>query len=388
MVLTRKKDRFITFMFFIILIPFFSIAGIKNSMSEMIYQGWQIAATALLILMMLMVSTHIKLNWAVGLFAVYQVTIFGSTFVHQGFSPGIFVITAAMIMIFMLLQSHYYYELMDAICILVTLVAVVNFITIIMKVGDTSISYFIGGKNSLSIFLIPGTFVLLMNSMQSERKVSKKTVYTVGLCLFSVLLGSSGTGLVVAALTIVLMLTVHKFKPNKPLYLIVILIFYVVFIFLAEEFVVTRYWLLFTDLLEKDSTMTSRTAIWDAAKSLINDNWLFGFGRGTRLSYVNTIGRNRTSYEAHNFILEILLEGGVAALALYATLFTNAVKHLNMNIVKNRVVFIALCVLLINGLTESTVNNCFVTIIMGIACRYAVENQGGVTRNGKQIQKT
>ena len=132
MVLTRKKDRFITFMFFIILIPFFSIAGVRNAMPEMIYQGWQIAATALLVLLMLMVSTHIKLNWAIGLFAVYQAIIFVSTFVHQGFSPGIFVVTAAMIMIFMLLQSHYYYELMDAICILVTLVAVVNFITIIM----------------------------------------------------------------------------------------------------------------------------------------------------------------------------------------------------------------------------------------------------------------
>ena len=383
MELMRKKDGLVTFILFTLLIPFFSIHGIRSATGEVLYQGWQIISTVLLIVLMLTVSAEIKLNWAVGLFMIYQAVILGSTFVHHGFSPGILAVTTAMIMLFMLLQSRYYREILDAISMIVVLSAVANLITMVMNYSGAGGQYFIGGKNALGIFLVPGAFVLLLNSAQTMRKTSKKTFLAIGMCLISVFLGSSGTGIVVAVCSIVLMAVATKFKPKKQQYLLIILIFYGLLILFTENFVLTRMWLFLTDLLEKDSTLTSRTAIWTAVKEMIGENWLFGGGRGTRIYYINTLGITRTSYEAHNFILEILLEGGVAALTLYATLFVKAVKRLNMNIIKNRIVFIAMCVLLINGLTESTVNNCFVTIILGIACRYAVENQGGVKLNGK-----
>ena len=49
---------------------------------------------------------------------------------------------------------------------------------------------------------------------------------------------------------------------------------------------------------------------------------------------------------------------------------------LNMDNKKHRVLFFALCMVLINGLTESTVNNFFVTVIMAIGCRYATLEKG------------
>ena len=81
-------------------------------------------------------------------------------------------------------------------------------------------------------------------------------------------------------------------------------------------------------------------------------------------------------YEAHNFILEILMEGGVVAFAIFSSLFYNIVNKLNMADIRNRIVFLTLCAILINGLTESTVNNFLVTIVLGVACRYAIENRG------------
>lgn len=165
----------------------------------------------------------------------------------------------------------------------------------------------------------------------------------------------------------------------------VILAFYIIFILFSDDFFVTTYWLDFTDILGKDSTLTSRTTIWNIAKEIISDHWLFGSGRGTEISYVNSWGERQLIYEVHNFILEILIEGGVVALTIYSAMFYKAVKGLDMINIKNKIIFIALCVLLINGLTESTLNNFFVIIILGVACHYATENRGRKRLDEHQI---
>lgn len=79
------------------------------------------------------------------------------------------------------------------------------------------------------------------------------------------------------------------------------------------------------------------------------------------------------------------MEGGIVALTIYSTLFYKSVKYLDMNNMKNKIIFVALCVLLINGITESTLNNFFVTIVLGIAYRYAAENRGKKRLNEQQI---
>ena len=72
-------------------------------------------------------------------------------------------------------------------------------------------------------------------------------------------------------------------------------------------------------------------------------------------------------------------------LLLYGTLLFYTIRHLNMNDLKQRMVFVALCVLLVNGLTESTLNSCFVTLMLGIACRYAAENRRNLKPNEHKV---
>ena len=84
-------------------------------------------------------------------------------------------------------------------------------------------------------------------------------------------------------------------------------------------------------------------------------------------------------------VLEILLECGVIGLLLYGTLLFYTIRHLNMNDLKQRMVFVALCVLLVNGLTESTLNSYFVTLMLGIACRYAAENRRNLKPNEHKV---
>ena len=217
--------------------------------------------------------------------------------------------------------------------------------------------------------------MLLINSLEKNGKVGKFTLFLIAFSLITVFIGSSGTGIVVAFCALLFLLLAIKFKPKKTIYLGVIFTIYALFLLFSDDFFLTDYWFKFTDLLGKDSTLTARTTIWNIAEGLIKENWLFGAGRGVELSYVNTWGERQTIYEAHNFILEILMEGGIVALLLFGTLFFKAVKHLNLDDAKHRIVFIALCVLLINGLTESTVNGFLVMILLSMACRYATESR-------------
>ena len=374
MSMTRNRSKILVCVLIILLIPFLSISSVRNSMGTTVYQIWQIVSVMFLFILMFTAASEIKLNWAVGLFLLYQSVILLSSFFNQGFSPGILTVIMAAILLFTVIQSSYYYEIVSAICVIVVLSAIINLPIMLPKLSNMDAEFFIGGKNALGMFLIPGAFLLLINSMNSKKKFSKRDFLAIGLCLISVFIGSSGTGVVVSVLAVVLMGLSAKIKPRKWIYILVILVFYAIVLLFSEDFFVTKYWLSFTELLGKDSTLTSRTTIWSIAKEIISENWFLGSGRGTEISYVNTWGERQIIYEAHNFFLEILMEGGIVALTIYSTLFYKSVKYLDMNNMKNKIIFVALCVLLINGITESTLNNFFVTIVLGIACRYAAEN--------------
>lgn len=376
MVNAKQKPNLGSILLFVFLLtPFFSIAGIKNAMSTSIYQIWQISSIGVLLLLFFLKNKQIQIGWAIGLFSVYQMIILFSSVFNNGISPGIIAVIIASLLIFILLQTDLYYEIISAVSIIVALTLLINFSTMLQNRGAVNAEFFIGGKNALGIFLIPGIFLLLINSLEKNGKVGKFTLFLIAFSLITVFIGSSGTGIVVAFCALLFLLLAIKFKPKKTIYLGVIIAIYALFLLFSDDFFLTDFWIKVTDLLGKDSTLTARTTIWNIAKGLIKDNWLFGAGRGVELSYVNTWGERQTIYEAHNFILEILMEGGIIALLLFGTLFFKAVKHLNVDDAKHKVVFIALFVLLVNGLTESTVNGFLIMILLSIACRCANEQQ-------------
>ena len=371
----RRLNLGIITLFVFLITPFLSMSGIKNAMSTSIYQAWQIISICCLLIMFLLKNTQIKVGWAIALFSVYQIVILFSSVFNNGISPGIIVVTIASLLIFILLQTDLYYEIISAVSIIVTLALLINFPIMLQNRGSVNAKFFIGGKNALGIFLIPGIFLLLINSLEKNGKIGKLALFLIAFSLITVFIGSSGTGIVVAFCALLFLLLTVKFKPPKAIYLGIIFTIYALFLLFFNYFSLTDFWLKFNDLLGKDSTLTSRATIWNIARGLIKENWLFGAGRGVELSYVNTWGERRTTYEAHNLILEILMEGGIVALLLFGTLFFKAVKHLDLDDAKHRIVFIALCVILMNGLTESTGNSFLVMILLSIGCRYANEQE-------------
>ena len=383
----QNENKLITTIFVILLVPFLSIAWIKNSMGTTVYQAWQVCAVALFLIFIVSTVQKIKVNNAIALFVIYQSILLFSTVLNSKFGFGIFTVTIAAVLLFVLIQSSFYYIILNALCIIVVFSMIINLPMMLINRNVPNAIFFIGGKNSLSMFLIPGTFLLLINSLEKHNKVSKGCILAVALCLISVFIGFSGTGIVVAVLSLVLIFVSKNHKPKKKFYIGFIVFVYILFLLFSEKLFITDGWISFTKVLGKNSDLTARTTIWAIAKGIINEHWFIGAGRGTEISYINTWGERQVIYESHNFILEILMEGGIVALSIFCAFFYKCIKHLDLNDVKCRIIFVAICILLVNGLTESIVNNFFAIVILGIACRYSSEDRSKYSLNEQQIKK-
>ena len=369
----------------VLILPFLSVYALRNFIDPKAYQAWQIFAMLLSGTLVVYSAREIRVDLYSGLFVTFQLEMLLATTLHWGLTFGIATTVLSMTFLFLLLQTSFYEQMLRALAVLIVVLVLLNLPGLLLRPDDGDELYFIGGKNFFGVVLIPGAFLILLHALERSGKPRRSTYVWLALCLLTVLLGASGTGVVVTVVATILLLLAVKFKPPKWVYIAVILALYAVLILFSEQLLESKFWLSFTELLGKDSTLTSRMSIWKTVKRYIGRYWLIGVGRGVRLAYINVDGLYRVNYEAHNFVLEILLEGGVIGLLLYGSLLFYTVKHLNMDDLKQRMVFVALCVLLVNGLTESTVNNLLVILTLGLACRYAAENRRKEAPNERKI---
>ncbi|MFC5446779.1 O-antigen ligase family protein [Paenibacillus aestuarii] len=68
------------------------------------------------------------------------------------------------------------------------------------------------------------------------------------------------------------------------------------------------------DILGKSSTLTGRTFIWEIAKSMIADSPLIGYGTREKGYIIAIFG---STWYAHNFVLDILIQGGIVLLVTF-----------------------------------------------------------------------
>lgn len=352
--------------YLVALLPFLSLAGIRELFGEDGYSVYQSIGFFLLVTMVIVNATHLRLDAFFGLYSCFQLYIFVITTIHRGFSIGILVVSCASILLVLLMQK-------DA-AVIIRAFAIITVATIVLNLGyiiflgtDARTQYFIGGKNHFSIFLIPACFALVANSLVRKGRISRSVVALALVCVWMILWGGSAAGIVTVMAMAVMLLWIRKQKLSIPAVIAVIVIVNVIMVFFSEILTKTSLWIRILRWLGKEETLTSRVMIWDSTIDIIKENWLFGVGRGIEIKYKSNWGYVRTISEAHNFLLEILLEGGVIALLLYSALFWTAVKKMNMSSKLHRIILVAVFVMMINGLVESINNKLFINAFIGLA---------------------
>lgn len=354
-------------LFCLALVPFFGFAGVNN-VTELFGQTYMILGTGIFALFVLKKKAIPEDKFAI-LFLLYSIDTFVVTTHYVEVSSGLLCSIVAYAFLFALFVMDFD-SVLRAIAILGYIVIVINFITIAISSRLDNSIYFIGGKNRLSIVLIPLLMIILLNEVKEYGKIRQRAKLAWLLGIVSIILASSGTGIVVAAFAIVFAIMLWDLKPNKYIIIGILLILYGLLILSSNTILGNQIWINFTSVLGKRSDLTNRTLVWGNLLRMIHYHWIFGLGREAVNNFQNNWGMMTIATEAHNAVLELFLDGGIIGFVLYAAAFVTAVKKIDIKTIEGRIIFFAITLIMINGLTESVTKIFTTTLILAIANYY------------------
>lgn len=364
---TRYVNYYGTLILYVItMLPFLGLYGVKQRLGDDLQLSYQTGAMLVLCAMVFMRARWIRVDLFSGLYVLFQGLIVLVTTINNGFSWGIVVSVCAGIFLVLPVQKDGL-MIIKALAVIGIVAAFWNLLDMLMLGVQQQTQYFVGGKNSFSIFLVPVGFAVVINKLVRRGRIGEMEILFLLLIVVSVIWAGSAAGIVTVLAMIGALLLARRVKFKVSYVVLTMATVYIVLAFFAEVFVNSNRWFRVTQWLGKDVTLTSRFSIWDRVLEMLGENWLVGVGRGAEIKFVNAWGRTRISSEAHNFLLELLLEGGILGLVLFCGYFWLAVRKLDMNSKLYRVVLMANMVILVNGLAESVNNKMVVSIFIALA---------------------
>ncbi|MEK6518584.1 O-antigen ligase family protein [Bacillus thuringiensis] len=362
------KNMGLTTVYIMMIIPFIGIDGINALLGSTILDGFKVLSVLISIILLVRKGV-LKYDFFSVCFALYQMEIFLATTLKHGFSFGILTsCLAATLFVFLMIRD--WEHILKAISIITAVIVIINFISVLQIGRDDYAMYFVGGKNRLSMILIPAVLLRVVYTINKYGKIDYFTVILFILAALSVIIAGSGTGIVVAALAIVLAVLFYRFRVNKMIVLYGICALYFLLLVCSNVLAQNQYWIELTTLLGKDSNLTYRTIIWKGVFDYLSSNPLFGLGRGSEIIFLNAYGGYNIVTEAHNFVVEIFLEGGIVAFFLYTIGFIKAIRRINTKDLTGKYVLLAVVMVLVNGLTESINNHLLVVLTIALANSY------------------
>lgn len=216
-------------------------------------------------------------------------------------------------------------------------VIVLNFVLMqLFPNGVTVISgmryHFLGNRIAFTPFLMAALFFsFVQDYVKGRRGMSKITVAAIVICYFTALVEQVSTGIV--AITVVMLLMVLFSKTNIRIDLSVFYVIYaIVFVAIVVfniQYHIPFFTYLLVDILHEDLTFDNRTVIWAAAIKNFLKKPLLGYGLAGGGSITVQFEYAVKTLTAHNQVLNILYEGGVAAFAAFLAFcynIANAVK--------------------------------------------------------------
>lgn len=180
--------------------------------------------------------------------------------------------------------------------------------------------YFLGVPNQFASILIPAAIVSVVYSIYKYKKLRLNTIILLIAIFMTFIYFWSATSLVGITIIVVCLLLINqsifgRMINNKTVFLSIILLF--VIVVLLNN--LNLFSLVIEGLLKKDLTLSTRTEIWDISQMMIKESFFWGYGFVEEGRYIYFSEWKQR--DAHNTLLQILLQTGVLGLGTFIYLF-------------------------------------------------------------------
>lgn len=324
------------FLFFL-LMPYFKPASLQYiaPMIESLFELWKVGST--LIIFSLYVFYYHRLSKMILAITVYEFALFFSTIIAYGNYWKLVVSCGTIIGFCMLTElclnrnCKRYFSVVYHIYFLLILI---NFVMLLIYPhGIAADSYyhnkynFLGIDNGLAVdVMVPLMAISCIYSAFRGKKLMYSALLMLAMISATVLITWSATGVVAWFIMIAYILFIYKGRFTKYFnsYALfatsMVLQVMIVFLRVQEYFA-----FIIEDILRKSITLTGRTEIWDMTYPIILQSPIFG--HGVYEGHGLVIWHDSYMY-SHNAILEIMTQGGIIALVLFAIPFIMAAVRL------------------------------------------------------------
>lgn len=318
---------------------------------DTIFFYWKLGAMALIIFLWLLRG---KVDKVMGCLAVFLLLDCLVTTVNQGNTAQMYtnaITLLAMAILFKTAAEKGSYQFVRVAAAVFEILILVNLVTIIVypeglyNFEKANAHYFLGSRNVMMRTIFPGVcFSMLRSKLETDKLGIRAVFITIAAGLSLVLVWSATALFAYMLFCLFLFLFWKKGTPGwftvKGCYIFAIVIFVAIVILRLQEL----FSFIIEGLMQKDTTFTGRTILWDSAMRYIARSPIWGYG----LEYLETIGPKLykfTSYDSsHNLILDVLYQNGVVGFALLSALFVAAARKVDRGLsAKYRTLF-TLCV--------------------------------------------
>src|SRR5699024_239341 len=143
------------------------------------------------------------------------------------------------------------------------------------------IEYLLGGKNHLIFTTIPFMSIVYIYSYKKYEKLTITNLSLIFTSLISIILAGSGTGIILSLVYIVFIVFPKTLYPSIYSYIAInIALFVMIIIYRVHE---KWFSFIIVDVLEKSTTFSGRTLLWDISLDAIKSKPLIGHGRGNTI---------------------------------------------------------------------------------------------------------
>ena len=186
--------------------------------------------------------------------------------------------------------------------------------------------YFLGIRTRFTEYAIALIYISILYYLKFSNRTlkdRKKVIISSLIAISNILIQWVATGIVTIILIVVLYFILRNKNTQKLIYSLLFVLLIVITINLVNGSIENLLSGVLK-LLNKDSTLTGRTVIWNHAIILATQHWISGVGY---LNDGNIISYSGGLWQAHNTLLQAICESGLlGAIILFALIYIQGLK--------------------------------------------------------------